>query len=540
MDTAIFIPAIKKNVAFADDLVKKLGDKTLIQRAINKARKIVPEQCIYVVTDSEEICLVCKRNNVQYYYDKNLWFTSPHVIDNLGFVLSQFGADYKEIILLSPYAPLLDGEDILKALEKFRSEKNCELLIPVKKEKSRAFQQNKIGFKEMLVGGSEYELLIESQAFKILSSSLVANGFKDNKVKPFSYELNNNFLEISSYQDWWVSEKLLRRKRIVFRIKGDQRIGMGHIYRALTLAHEITDHEVYFICDEKSQKAVKHLAGGDYWIGVYKETEMADRILDLKPDLIINDILNTKKDYVLKLRNNGIKVVNFEDLGSGAKHSNLTINELYDAPEFQGKNTLWGIKYFFLREEFSEARPNRFKNEVNTILVTFGAADPNDFTRKIFRNIFSYCTKKKIKIVLVTGGGYRHIEKLKNEIKNFPESQVQYVHITGVISHIMQQSQIAIAANGRTPYELAHMNIPSIILSHNERELGHSFATRERGFIPLGLYKGTGKDGEILKALKKIVENHDFRRECFNRMRPLRFQKNKKKVLKFIYELLGN
>ena len=236
MDTAIFIPAIKKNVAFADDLVKKLADKTLIQRAINKARKIVPEQCIYVVTDSEEICLVCKRNNVQYYYDKDLWFSSPHVIDNLGFVLSQFSADYKEIILISPYAPLLDEEDILKALEKFRSEKNCELLIPVKKEKSRAFQQNKIGFKEMLVGGSEHELLIESQAFKILSSSLVANGFKDNKVKPFSYELNNNFLEISSYQDWWVSEKLLKRKRIVFRVKGGQRIGMGHIYRALTLA----------------------------------------------------------------------------------------------------------------------------------------------------------------------------------------------------------------------------------------------------------------------------------------------------------------
>ena len=53
METAIFIPAIKKNVAFADDLVKKLADKTLIQRVINKARKIVSEQCIYVVTDSE-------------------------------------------------------------------------------------------------------------------------------------------------------------------------------------------------------------------------------------------------------------------------------------------------------------------------------------------------------------------------------------------------------------------------------------------------------------------------------------------------------
>ena len=540
METAIFIPAVKKNVAFADDLVKKLADKTLIQRAINKARKIVSEQCIYVVTDSEEICLVCKRNNVQFYYDKDLWFSSPHVIDNLGFILSQFSEDYKEIILLSPYAPLLDAEDILKALEKFRSEKNCDLLIPVKKEKSRAFQKNKIGFREMLIGGSEHELLIESQAFKILSSSLVDNGFKNGKVKPFSYELNKNLIEIRSHQDWWVNEKLLRRKRVVFRIIGNELIGMGHIYRALTLAHEITDHEVYFVCDENSREAVQRLAGDDYWLGIFKESEIADRILDLKPDMVINDILNTKRSYILKLRGKGIKVINFEDLGTGAKLSDLTINELYETPKFPSENILWGEKYFFLREEFNEARSNRFKSEVNTVLVTFGAADPSDFTRKIFRSIFPYCAEKKIKIFLVTGGGYSHIEKLKNEIAHIPESQVQYVHITGVISHIMEQSQIAIAGNGRTAFELAHMNIPSIILSHHKREESHTFASRERGFIPLGLYKGAEKDEKILMAFKKIVENYNFRKECFNRMRPFRFQKNKKKVLKFIYELLEN
>ena len=94
---------VKRQAAKIEDgrsrmLEKKLADKTLIQRAINRARKIVSEQCIYVVTDSEEICLVCKRNNVQYYYDKDLWFSSPHVIDNLGFILSQFSEEVPMII----------------------------------------------------------------------------------------------------------------------------------------------------------------------------------------------------------------------------------------------------------------------------------------------------------------------------------------------------------------------------------------------------------------------------------------------------------
>ena len=93
--------------------------------------------------------------------------------------------------------------------------------------------------------------------------------------------------------------------------------------------------------------AVDCLVGGDYWLGIYKENEIADRILDLKPNLVINDILNTKKNYILKLRSKGIKVINFEDLGAGAKHSDLTINELYETPEFPGKNILWGRNISF-------------------------------------------------------------------------------------------------------------------------------------------------------------------------------------------------
>ena len=176
---------------------------------------------------------------------------------------------------------------------------------------------------------------------------------------------------------------------------------------------------------------------------------------------------------------------------------------------------------------------------MSTLLVTFGAADPNDFTRKIFRKIRAYCAEMKIKIFLVTGGGYSHIEELKQEIKHISEPQIECIHVTGVMSHIMEQSQIAIAANGRTVYELAHMNIPSIILSHHKREMAHSFAKKDRGFFPLGLYKGKKTEDQILFALKRLVEDHTLRKDCFNRLKPFRFHKNKQKVLDSIAEILN-
>ena len=50
-------------------------------------------------------------------------------------------------------------------------------------------------------------------------------------------------IDIDSYRDWWIAEKLLNRRRIVIRVDGDREIGLGHIYRMLTLAHQILDHQ---------------------------------------------------------------------------------------------------------------------------------------------------------------------------------------------------------------------------------------------------------------------------------------------------------
>ena len=40
-DLIVFIPALLTNSAFQDDLLRKLNGQTLIQRAVNKARRVV-------------------------------------------------------------------------------------------------------------------------------------------------------------------------------------------------------------------------------------------------------------------------------------------------------------------------------------------------------------------------------------------------------------------------------------------------------------------------------------------------------------------
>ena len=58
-----------------------------------------------------------------------------------------------------------------------------------------------------------------------------------------------------------------------------------------------------------------------------------------------------KKKNIKLLKKNKIKVVNFEDLGTGTSAADLTINEIYQKPKRNLKKILWGEKFFF-RDEF--------------------------------------------------------------------------------------------------------------------------------------------------------------------------------------------
>ena len=76
--------------------------------------------------------------------------------------------------------------------------------------------------------------------------------------------LGDRAMEILGYQDWWICEHLLAQRHVVFVVAGWPAIGMGHVYRALMLAHEITSHKVSCVCTRQSELAVERLAEKDY------------------------------------------------------------------------------------------------------------------------------------------------------------------------------------------------------------------------------------------------------------------------------------
>ncbi len=526
----LVIPAIKKNAVIPGQLIKKLNNVTLIQRAINTALESTKRENIYIVTDSEEISLICERNNIAYFHNNLLSLNSNTILEDLQKILNKFIGIYKHMILYRANTPLVRSSDIDDAYTQFLLDP-AKTIISVKQQDYKSIYS--YDDKCLYLQDSERKLYKEVKAFKIISF----NSFVMNDRCSIPYVLpHDKSIEIESYQDWWVCEKILQQKTIVFNVIGSLEIGMGHIYRALSLAHEITDHKVVFVCDEKYSVTVNKIVSTDYHVITSKN--VTQTILNLKPDLLINDVLNTSLDYITKIKNIQIPIVNFEDLGDGGQIADLVFNELYDNVQPKGDHYFWGYQYMALRDEFYDATPHDFEDIITSALITFGGTDQNNLTLIALEAIIETCKEKNIKIYIVCGGGYLY----KNELESYIDTQryknIEVTYASGVISKIMEKSQIAISSNGRTIYELADMNIPTIVVSHHEREETHTFASLEKGFINLGVSNQTNTKQKITSSFNKLTNDTDYRKLLFLNIKPYSFRENKHKIMKKIMELI--
>ena len=525
----IVIPAIKKNAVIPDQLMKKLAGVTLMERALHTARSVLPGEDILVVTDSQEITLICERMGVRFHYNASLKFTSLNIVREMRDVLSEAARSYEHLIIYRASCPLMTWVDIDDAWRRFAqacAEGKADCLVTVKSVRQRVWSQKGDSL-DALLGEDEGDtpVYVESRALVMLESRALLSG-ELKRVMP--YFLNDRAIEINSYQDWWICERLLQRRHVVFVVVGYPAIGMGHVYRALMLAHEIAGHRITFLCTRESELAVASIAAKDYRTVVQKGDDLAAEVLALEPDLVINDILNTDAGYMRKLIGAGLRCVNFEDEGPGAAHAELVINALYEE-KLEDPRFCYGPRYFCLRDEFAGAVRNEFRPELKTVLITFGGTDSKNMARRTLDCIEPLCREHGITIRIVAGPGYAHKEAMEAHIASLGNPLVEFTYITNVMSRMMEGADLAICSAGRTVYELAHMRVPGMVLAHHEREARHTFARAHNGFAYLGIMDKVS-DRKIRTVFARLLDP-ERRRRLFKRQDRFAFARNKARVV---------
>ena len=274
----------------------------------------------------------------------------------------------------------------------------------------------------------------------------------------------------------------MQTQRVAIYVNGNNKRGMGHIYRALEIADEFyTKPDIYY---DKNQTEKKIF--GETYHNLIAVNGIADLFAKCKKkdyNIFINDILTTSIDYMIGLRSvlPHAKIINIEDDGEGIHKADLVINALYNDSEF--KQVYSGEKYYIAGKTFMFYNPITIKKKVEKVFITFGGADPQNYSDRLL-NIISKEEYSKYKFIVVLGRAKHNIDKLL-EYNNY--SNIKVVYDVSNMPELMSQCDVAVTSRGRTGYELAMLGIPSIVMAQNKREEKHGFISNENGFDYIGL-----------------------------------------------------
>jgi CMP-N-acetylneuraminic acid synthetase/spore coat polysaccharide biosynthesis predicted glycosyltransferase SpsG len=319
-------------------------------------------------------------------------------------------------------------------------------------------------------------------------------------------------IDIDTYHDWWLAEKIINRRRIVFNLIGSRMHGLGHVNRALTLARRLTDHHLLFIADQREELAARGVQDHHYTLETYADDPLP--LLErLQPDIVVNDVLDTSADLVRAMKQRGWRVVNFEDQGPGIDHADAVINALYEGPH-PADHVYCGADYYCLREEFFSIRRRDAQPVARTVLICFGGTDPAGLTVKTAR--VAAGLPAGFRLVIVLGPGFGHDDELARVLTDFPHAH-EIVRDTKVISHYMEQADVMVTSGGRTCYEAATVGVPAVVMCQNDRELKHVFASPDHGFINLGLGRDVA-DARLAEVLGHLMGDEARRRAMQHRM----------------------
>ena len=540
LNILVVIPARGGSKGIPRKNLRLLNGKPLIYYAIQTALKSKYDVDIYVSSEDDEILNTASQFGAKTHKRDMSIADDKTTLDPVIYAAYKYAKQkenkiYSYIITMQPTSPLLKTDSLDRAIFQAVSNQEIETIISAKDETHLSWRKehNKFipNYEKRVNRQYLTPAFTETGGFFITKNNIITPENRIGKNVELYLLMEGEEVDIDTYEDWNLCEFHLKRKHILFVVTGNKTVGLGHVYNTLLIANDILNHKVTFLVDSESQMAYDKISSKNYPVIIQKHKNILEDIKAINPDLLVNDRLDTSVDYMTALKKLDLKVINFEDIGGGAKNADLVINAIY--PEKQVlKNHYFGHDYFILRDEFIYSQQKSILREVKNVLITFGGVDPNNYTKKVIEIIFEYCLSNNIKVTVIAGFGYDKYDTIKN-FKNISILK----NITN-ISKYMLEADIIFTSAGRTIYEIASIGTPTIVMAQNERELTHFFASSEFGFLNLGLGYNVTKD-ELYNNFVELIEAYDSREYMSSLMKKNDLKNGRKTIRKLIQNLIG-
>lgn len=280
--------------------------------------------------------------------------------------------------------------------------------------------------------------------------------------------------DIDTVDDLDAARRRLGRRHVEFRVACTRDLGSGHLFRALQLADELAHHDVTFAYQPAWPSWATTKIEGFHPVA-------------RDADLVIFDKLDTTVQEVAHVKASGALAVTLEDLGSGARLADLTVNELY-VSDVGVSGPRWAV----IRPEFCGLPPFRVVERGRRVLVAFGGTDPAGLTAR-----FAPLVAREAQCFALYGPGAD------------PADIPLVERVEGPVAELMRSVDLVVCSAGRMAHEAAAVGVPCVTVAANERESRHSHCP---GIVRFGLHSVTSND-QVQDAVGSTLRNPELRSE---------------------------
>lgn len=256
-------------------------------------------------------------------------------------------------------------------------------------------------------------------------------------------------------------------------VKSSHAMGMGHLFRMINLHGALrqsgADATIVLLGEHPPASEWLVKSGIPFAVVAGQHIEQsgweAELALRYKAKVWVNDRLQTDVAHATRIRELGLRLVTFDDLGSGAALADIHVAALAgvrgETP--RGARVLTGLKYLILSPEI--ARFRRARTVCSSWVVSLGGSDTYGVTVKIAQWLRAHHQPA----TLILGPGFEHKEALEKVIgdgftvkRSVPSLAAEFA------AHDM-----AITGGGLTAFEAAAAGLPTVTVANEKWEMAH-------------------------------------------------------------------